>query len=226
MGVKELFPRTKSAQQKVNLLECVRGKRVGVDAYVWLHALAIRHAPEVVLHGKFSNVVASFVERAKWLLRCGTAPVFVFDGAPVPAKDVTAEARARRRAKAFAAAEQASDDAEPCSADLRAAVKVEWRMVVEVISELRTQGFQYVVAPYEADSQLIHLEKSGCIDAILTVDSDLVALGGKHVYFHINYYTGDAMLLEQKNLFAERTPGKHPTQPLSIKRAPTTPTLK
>jgi 5'-3' exonuclease len=171
MGVRELFPQLKGAQRRVNLLECVRGTCVGVDAYVWLNIFACRHAAAVVLNDDFSAVAADFLQRAVWLHGCGATPTFVFDGARLPAKDRTAAARAARRAKAFAEAE-VGDDAEPCRADLRAAVKIEHGMVRLVIAALRTRGFHYVVAPYEADSHLVHLVRTGCIDSVISVDSD------------------------------------------------------
>jgi exonuclease-1 len=199
MGVKELFPQLKGAQRRVCLLECLRGTCVGVDAYVWLHIFAIRHAAAVVLNNDFRGVAAEFLQRAKWLLRCGTTPTFVFDGARLPAKDSTAAARSARRAKAFAEAE-VGEDAEPCPADLRAAIKIEHGMVRLVIAALRTSGFHYVVAPYEADAQLVHLVRTGCIESVISVDSDLVALGATTVYCRVNYFTGDATVLHQKDL--------------------------
>ena len=95
---------------------------------------------------------------------------------------------------------ETASDAEPCTADLKAAVKIEWGMVKLVIAALRERGFQYVVAPYEADSQLVHLCRTGCIDAVITVDSDLVVLGAKTGYFRVNYFTGDALVLQEKDL--------------------------
>ena len=103
-----------------------------------------------------------------------------------------------RRATAFSNAE-AGSDAEPCEAHLRAAVKIEWGMVQVVIAALRTRGFQYVVAPYEADSQLIHLCDTGCIEAVISVDSDLVVLGAKKVYL------ASTIILEMRRCCSRRT---------------------
>ena len=199
MGVKALFPQLAAARRRGNLLECIRGMCVGVDAYVWLHIFACRHAAAVVKGNDFSALIGDFLQRAEWLLRCGATPTFVFDGARLPAKDLTATARAERRAKAFAAAE-AGSECEPCNPDYRAAVKIDFGMVQQVIAALRTRGFHYVVAPYEADAQLVHLMRTGCIGAVISVDSDLVVLGAATVYFRVNYFTGDATVMHQKNI--------------------------
>ena len=39
MGIKDLLPQLKQITREVNISE-LRGKRVGVDAYVWLHQKA------------------------------------------------------------------------------------------------------------------------------------------------------------------------------------------
>ncbi|KAJ3026352.1 UNVERIFIED_CONTAM: Rad2 nuclease [Siphonaria sp. JEL0065] len=42
---------------------------------------------------------------------------------------------------------------------------------------LRKQGIEFIVAPYEADAQLVYLEKIKKVDAVLTEDSDLLVFG-------------------------------------------------
>lgn len=44
----------------------------------------------------------------------------------------------------------------------------------------------YVVAPYEADSQMAYLERTGIADAILTEDSDLLVFGCKTVLYKLD----------------------------------------
>ena len=68
----------KRARRAANFIEGARGLTLGIDSSVWLHAMAYRHAPAVVLNNDFTAVVVSFIQRAEWLLRCG---MFVFDGA-------------------------------------------------------------------------------------------------------------------------------------------------
>ena len=43
------------------------------------------------------------------------------------------------------------------------------------------KDIQYIVAPFEADTELAYLSTSGHVDAVLTEDSDLLAYGCKKV---------------------------------------------
>mmetsp|Transcript_18099 Transcript_18099/g.44936 ORF Transcript_18099/g.44936 Transcript_18099/m.44936 type:complete len:81 (+) Transcript_18099:480-722(+) len=79
-------------------------------------------------------------------------------------------------------------------------------MVTLVIDALRARGVAYFVAPYEADGQLATLSHAGLVDGILTMDTDLVVLGCAKVYMKINYYSGDATLVELATL-GEVRPG-------------------
>lgn len=47
--------------------------------------------------------------------------------------------------------------------------------------ECRSAGVEYIVAPYEADSQLAYLSKEGIVDLIITEDSDLLVFGCRKV---------------------------------------------
>ena len=48
---------------------------------------------------------------------------------------------------------------------------------------LRAENVQYIVAPYEADAQLVYLERIGLVDGIITEDSDLLVFGAQNVVF-------------------------------------------
>jgi exonuclease-1 len=65
----------------------------------------------------------------------------------------------------------------------------------QLIKELRREGIDYCVAPYEADSQLAYLEKHGLIDGIITEDSDLIVFGCRTVLYKLN---ADAQVVEFK----------------------------
>jgi exonuclease-1 len=136
--VNDLTSQLRPAIRKVNIAVSCRGLRVGVDAGVWLHVFCQCCADEVVLHKKYGGVVERFLARAAYLQSIGIILVFVFDGAPCPAKFGTDAQRAGRRALAYAKVEQANGAlTQPSSTDLRAAISVNWEMKSEVIDALR-----------------------------------------------------------------------------------------
>jgi exonuclease-1 len=49
------------------------------------------------------------------------------------------------------------------------------------VQELKKEGIEFIVAPYEADSQLAFLDQQGIVSAIITEDSDLLAFGCRNV---------------------------------------------
>ncbi len=56
-------------------------------------------------------------------------------------------------------------------------------MAYQVIKELRKLKIPYVVAPYEADSQIAYLDAHDHIQAVLTEDSDLLVFGCRVALF-------------------------------------------
>lgn len=54
-------------------------------------------------------------------------------------------------------------------------------MTAQLIQILKRENIQYVVAPYEADAQLVYLEKTKVISAIISEDSDLLVFGAQNL---------------------------------------------
>jgi len=86
-----------------------------------------------------------------------------------------------------------------------------------VIDALRERGCVYYVAPYEADSQFAMLSFKGVIDAVFSIDTDLVALCRSETaktFLTVSYSTGYATLVAREALFVERE-GTHSHRTLS-----------
>ena len=195
--MKDLIKHLDGGLQERNIFVDCRGQTVAIDGHVWLHEFARRHA---VAWGRedWVPIVDAVTQRAAHLLRAGIRTVFVFDGAPAPAKKATHDARTERRAKALENFFRNQDGDGPEVP--HAAVSVTWDLVSASIDALRAKGFTYYVAPYEGDGQLAHLSLQGIVDAVFTVDTDLVVLGCKRTYLKVNYYTGSALLADQDKL--------------------------
>ncbi|KAJ1854198.1 hypothetical protein LPJ57_007440, partial [Coemansia sp. RSA 486] len=76
-------------------------------------------------------------------------------------------------------------------------IEVTPEMAKEVIKELEKEGFDYLVAPFEADAQLAYLESKGLISAAISEDSDLIVFGCKNIIFKLDQY-GQATIFDQK----------------------------
>ena len=99
MGIKGLLPLLADVATTINVFEDLRGKCVGVDAFVWLHMLATALLEDVT-EKRYDGLVVAFVRRGRRFLAAGVDVVYVFDGKPVPAKNETAVARNKLRAAA------------------------------------------------------------------------------------------------------------------------------
>lgn len=182
MGVDGLLPFLKSATQEVHL-EQYRGRRVAIDASCWLHRGAISCARELAT-GVPTDAFLRFPKKMIALCRAhAVEPLLVFDGAPMPMKARTDAARSKCREMA----EQAGDWART--------VRITHQMVQQFIAWLRRDGTAFLVAPFEADAQVVHLVLCGYCAAAVSEDSDLLAYRCPAVLYKLSPETGHAKLI-------------------------------
>jgi exonuclease 1 len=117
------------------------------------------------------------------LIYFGVKPYLVFDGDDLPSKAGTESNRlAKREASKSLAMELYNKGRIPeAYQEFQKAVDVTPYMARQLIEELKKMTVQYVVAPYEADAQLVYLEKLGIINGIISEDSDLLVFGAKRL---------------------------------------------
>ena len=197
MGIPGLLKQVGPLIKKENLFSIARGRRLGVDGHVWLHQLAYAFAQCIVVDKDYQPLARQFLQQALFAQSHGVSLVFVFDGAPTPAKRETDQARQVRRAKALAKLQLGL---EPDANTLRAAVGLGWPAVEAVIGLLRQYGIPYIVAPYEADVQLALLCEESMVWGVTTVDSDFILHGMKNIFFKVNWRTGRCHLYSRELL--------------------------
>lgn len=124
------------------------------------------------------------------LIHFGVIPYLVFDGDYLPSKATTEIDRAKKREESKKKGLELYRLNKPSQAqlELQKAVDVNPEMARKVIEELKKIGVQYVVAPYEADAQLVYLERKGMIQGILSEDSDLLVFGAKRLLTKLDQY--------------------------------------
>lgn len=117
------------------------------------------------------------------LLFFGVKPYLVFDGDNLPSKAGTEKDRYRRRqeSKTLGLELQRKGRIPEAYQEFQKAVDVTPYMARQLIEELKQMNVQYVVAPYEADAQLVYLEQQGDIDGIISEDSDLLVFGARRL---------------------------------------------
>lgn len=145
------------------------------------------------------------MHRVRMLYHFGVTPYLVFDGDRLPNKAATENDRAARRRAAKKAGEELLRAGKVSYAyqELQKAVDVTPEMARQLIDELKRYQVQYVVAPFEADSQLAYLEQRGIIDGIISEDSDLLVFGAKTLLTKLDQY-GECVKIEKKDFNACR----------------------
>ena len=150
-----------------------------------------------------------------------TCMQLVFDGQANPAKSETNIKRSKKRNEALERARLHHKNGEWHEASRAAnmAVKVTPEMAQHLIHRLRENNIEFIVAPFEADSQLAFLmtlpRHQGGISAIITEDSDFVAYGTCNdlLFKFTTSSEGEGQRLRLEDAFAHPLPPFQPSQP-------------
>ncbi|KAK7988303.1 hypothetical protein PG989_008618 [Apiospora arundinis] len=182
MGIQGLLPLLKSIQKPTELKK-YKGETLGVDGYGWLHRGAISCAIELAEGKPTRKYVHYVMNRVRMMQHFGVNPYIVFDGDFLPSKAGEEAHRAKRREESKASGLALLKAGKPSLAhrELQKAIDITPEMARAVIEELKKVGVPYIVAPYEADPQLVYLEREGIINGILSEDSDLLVFGAKRL---------------------------------------------
>ncbi|RLV95101.1 Exodeoxyribonuclease 1 [Spathaspora sp. JA1] len=178
MGVTGLLPNLKEIQQ-AGTLERYRGTTLAIDTYGWLHRSVVSCAHELCMDIPTKKYINSILKKIEMLQHFGVTPYFVFDGASLPTKSETNLERKLKRQQARQQAEtyMKQGNSKLAFKEFMKAASVTHAMAKSIMVELDNLGIKYVVAPYEADPQMVYLEKLGIVDGILSEDSDLLVFG-------------------------------------------------
>lgn len=139
------------------------------------------------------------------LLYFGVIPYMVFDGDNLPSKAATEHDRHKRRqeSKSLGLELQRKGRIAEAYQEFQKAVDVTPYMARQLIEELKKLNVQYVVAPYEADPQMVYLEKQGIVQGIISEDSDLLVFGAKRLLSKLDQH-GDCIEINRADFTACR----------------------
>ncbi|KAH7155202.1 PIN domain-like protein [Dactylonectria estremocensis] len=199
MGVSGLLPLLKSIQKPVEL-KSYAGQTLGVDAYGWLHRAAYSCALELGQDKPTQKYITSAMNRVRMLRHFGVTPYMVFDGDFLPSKAATEDSRAKKRNEKKKAAMELLRAGKPSQAtqEFQKCIDITPEMASALIQHLKKLDIPYVVAPYEADAQLVYLERQGLIHGILSDDSDLLVFGAKKLLTKLDQY-GNCIEISRKD---------------------------
>ncbi|KAL1867555.1 hypothetical protein VTK73DRAFT_4079 [Phialemonium thermophilum] len=204
MGIQGLLPLLKSIHRPIELKKYA-GETFGVDAYGWLHRGAISCAVELAQGIPTRKYVDFAMHRVRMVKHFGVTPYMVFDGDFLPSKANTEAARAERREASRKAGLELLKAGKPSQAyiELQKAIDVTPEMARSLIEELKKASIPYVVAPYEADAQLVYLERRGIISGIISEDSDLLVFGAKRLLTKLDPH-GQCVEINRRDFCAVR----------------------
>lgn len=178
MGIQNLLQVLKNVTRSVHISE-LRGKRVAVDGYYWLHRGAYACSKDICTGNRTNKFLGYGISMIEVLESYNITPIIVFDGSPLPSKGgEEADREARRKENMKLALEtQRKGDREGAKKYYDRAVDITPRMAFDFIQHLKRRGIGYVVAPFEADAQLAFLYREGIVDAVIAEDSDMIPYG-------------------------------------------------
>uniref|UniRef100_A0A6N2KT63 Exonuclease 1 n=1 Tax=Salix viminalis TaxID=40686 RepID=A0A6N2KT63_SALVM len=215
MGIKDLLKFMKPYIEPVHIKK-YDGKRVGIDAYSWLHKGAYSCSMEICLNSnseKKLRYLDYFMHRINLLRHYKITPVVVFDGGNIPCKAGTEQERYRKRkANRELAMEKLKEGNVNAATDFfQRAISITPLMAHQLIQILRSENIEFLVAPYEADAQLAYLAgleaERGGIAAVITEDSDLLAYGCQATIFKMDRFgNGEEIVLDKVFDAAARKP--------------------
>ncbi|KAG7293874.1 hypothetical protein NEMBOFW57_003934 [Staphylotrichum longicolle] len=204
MGISGLLPLLKSIHRPTELKKYA-GETFGIDGYGWLHRGAVACALELA-QGKPTRKYVDFaMHRVRMFKYFGVTPYLVFDGDFLPSKAKTEASRAKRREESKKIGLELLRAGKPSQAyaELQKAIDVTPEMARHLIEELKKADVPYVVAPYEADSQLVYLERQGLISGIVSEDSDLLVFGAKRLLTKMDQH-GQCVEINRRDFCAVR----------------------
>ncbi|XP_074572197.1 exonuclease 1 [Curcuma longa] len=204
MGIQNLLRFLKPFIRPVHIKKYA-GKRVGIDAYSWLHKGAYSCSMQLCMDISGENRYLNyFMHHINLLRHHQITPVVVFDGGKIPCKSATEHERQSRRKANIEMAKKKLKEGNVAGAVefFQKAIHVTPSMAYKLIQKLRSESVEFVVAPYEADAQLAYLSSlepdEGGITAIITEDSDLIAYGCQAIVFKMDRYgNGEEIIMDR-----------------------------
>lgn len=182
MGITGLLPFLSSVTKKKNLSD-YKGFRIVIDGFVWLHSAAYCCARELYFHPDSPQILNFCMKRIHNMTSLAITPIVVFDGRTPEAKFSTVKSRLEARQNAI---KQIQENPDCPDSVYNQAISITFATVTTFINALKREKIEYIVAPYEADAQMAYLAHIGYVDAVCTIDSDLLPYLSPLVFYKLD----------------------------------------
>ena len=146
--------------------------------------------------------------------KCCT-PLYVFDGAKHPMKHATNEQRKLIKAGLERRLSELEDKDEIEKLQARCVYPRE-DILKLVVQWMKEEDILHFSAPFEAEWQLVSLERQGLIDAIVSEDGDCLILGAKTVVTRLNFSTGSCYIYNSNEVWQRECAGRGGYQKASV----------
>jgi 5'-3' exonuclease len=143
-------------------------------------------------------------------------PIFVFDGKPPVEKNALLKRRYCEKQEAqteyHLLEKQVADISDPVllsevqhkmNSLKKKMVRLTYYHIDQVIELIRAFGFEYYMAPHEADQLCVHLTVSGKTYACLSNDMDIIVSGCPFVVRNLNLMTHEVYLYDTKSILSD-----------------------
>ena len=189
---------------KIHLSE-FEDRKIAVDISIYLY--------KFLLDGRYHENLYLFLSVLKYYR---IQPIFVFDGKAPAEKRATLQKRKKDKQEAsseFILLEnqlsviddeiQKKEIQEKMAVLKKRMIKITWQHIDDAIELLVAFGFEYYLAPHEADELCVHLAVMKRVYAILSDDMDLLISGATIVLRSMNMMTHDVILYDTTSILKD-----------------------
>ncbi|XBW37829.1 hypothetical protein QEN19_003404 [Hanseniaspora menglaensis] len=200
MGITSLLKHLGPISESTKLSK-LSGKTFAVDGYSWLHKSIFTCPEELCTNKPTTAYLKYFQQRYENLKKLDIHLYMVFDGHPLGAKMSTNLGRKEEREynKVLAEGFILKGDVLKARDHYARACPVTSHMAKSWINFCSKNGIPYIVAPFEADSQMVYLEKIGLVDGIISEDSDLLIFGCETLVTKLDLTTSSCVVIKKKD---------------------------
>ena len=186
-------------------LDEFQDKRIAIDMSIYLY--------KFLIDNKFMENLYLFLSILRY--NC-IEPVIIFDGKSPPEKCATIQRRRTEKQEACTQCqtfeEQLSQETDETIRQMliqkiamlkKRMVKITWAHIDNAIELIQSFGFEYYIAPYEADQLCVHLAVTGDVYAVLSDDMDLIISGVPRIMRILNMITHEIYFYDTPSILSD-----------------------